>query len=208
MQPFLSGETTMVYLLTILTFLFFVAAGTDHPVDQIHIKEPVHVATPVPCKSAPPMFSSSHAEQVIAYIPAIAAAPSPSTVSMSVAPPKDKKRRSVQPQAITSRIRGILLTQSAGVFINPNWRKHSIWSTWSVQGWNSPLWRRNYFGRKQKQQYQQQQYQSPKLRRHTISGINPPAVSVGIAEIGRGGLLVPVVTRGRMWIVGCWVCCC
>lgn len=68
MQPFLSGETTMVYLLTVLTFLFFVAAGTDHPVDQIHIQEPVHVARPVPCKSAPAQLSFSHAEPVIAYI--------------------------------------------------------------------------------------------------------------------------------------------
>ncbi|KAM7208333.1 hypothetical protein V8F20_001311 [Naviculisporaceae sp. PSN 640] len=49
MQPFLSGETTMVYLLTILTFLFFVAAGTDHPADS-HIQEPVHLHKPVPCK--------------------------------------------------------------------------------------------------------------------------------------------------------------
>ena len=49
MQPFLSGETTMVYLLSILIFLFFLAAGLDCPMDEVHIQKPVHVAKPALC---------------------------------------------------------------------------------------------------------------------------------------------------------------
>lgn len=36
MQPFLSGETTLALLLTLLTLLLFAAAGDEHPYEPSH----------------------------------------------------------------------------------------------------------------------------------------------------------------------------
>ncbi|KAK4214136.1 hypothetical protein QBC37DRAFT_421790 [Rhypophila decipiens] len=165
MQPFLSGETTMVYLLTILTFLFLVGAGMDQPTEGVHIQEPVHVAQPVPTTSPVP-----------------------------AAPKEGEKARTARPRnamakvTLNPRLRSILMSRS--FLVHPNWHKHSIWSDWSVQGWNFPLWRRNYFGRQQ-----QPQYQPPRPRRQTMSGIhNRPAASMGMGMMGIGmtGPLVAV----------------
>ncbi|EAA30964.1 hypothetical protein GE21DRAFT_8871 [Neurospora crassa] len=41
MQPFLSGETTLALLLTVLTLLFFAAAGDEHPYEPYHHSLPV-----------------------------------------------------------------------------------------------------------------------------------------------------------------------
>ncbi|KAL0469583.1 hypothetical protein QR685DRAFT_545100 [Neurospora intermedia] len=41
MQPFLSGEITLALLLTVLTLLFFAAAGDEHPYEPYHHSLPV-----------------------------------------------------------------------------------------------------------------------------------------------------------------------
>ncbi|EGO54207.1 hypothetical protein NEUTE1DRAFT_131811 [Neurospora tetrasperma FGSC 2508] len=46
MQPFLSGETTLALLLTVLTLLFFAAAGDEHPYEPYH-----HSNLPLPAEA-------------------------------------------------------------------------------------------------------------------------------------------------------------
>ncbi|KAM7200019.1 hypothetical protein V8F33_004193 [Rhypophila sp. PSN 637] len=174
----------MVYLLTILTFLFLVGAGMDHPMEGVHIQEPVHVAQPVRCKPLRLFIFDIVKDDDLHRV--IATSPVPA------APKKEKKARTARPQnaiakvALNPHLRSILMSRS--FLVHSNWHKHSIWSDWSVQGWNFPLWRRNYFGRQQ-----QPQYQPPKPRRRTMSGMhNRPAASMGMGmmDMGMAGPLV------------------
>jgi len=154
MQPFLSGETTLVYLLTILIFLFFLAAGMDCPMEEVHIQKPVHVAKPASCTFR------SFAETSIFH--------STNLNIPTASVPKEKPETRSEPVttvAITDRLRSTL----GKTFTNSTWRNHALWSSWSVQGWNFPLWRRNYFGR-------------PKPRRLTMVGMSRPVVMVGGAS--------------------------